>query len=102
MIIYFFKWVYHYYKVHIHQQIKLYKSDYLTINGKNLNTASQEVDVQIKIGQSFCNVTSLSRAQVTCRPPQHQPEPLEGDHLPKVVVSISTNIVSYYYPNAFY
>lgn len=68
--------------------MKQYKSDYLTINGINLDRASQEIDVEVLIGAESCNVTSLSRSQLTCRPPREQPEPLDGDDLPQVVVSV--------------
>lgn len=49
--------------------VKFYKSDYLTINGKNLVNAAKATDVRIMIGPYECNVTSLSHGQVTCRPP---------------------------------
>ena len=73
--------------------IKQYKSDYLTINGANLDRASQELDVVVRIGSEFCNVTSLSRSQLTCRPPPEQPAPLHSSHtLPQVVVSIGDRL----------
>lgn len=68
-------------------QVKLYKSDYLTINGRNLDRASQEIDVEVEIGSESCNVTSLSRSQLTCRPPREQPQPQGDDRYPRVVVS---------------
>jgi plexin A len=71
--------------------IKYYRSEYLTINGKFLNGASQESDVTVWIGTSACNVTSLSRLQLTCRPPTSQP-PAEGkpnsNVIPDVIVGI--------------
>ncbi|MCL4117748.1 UNVERIFIED_CONTAM: hypothetical protein GTU68_062946, partial [Idotea baltica] len=67
--------------------IKLYKSDYLTINGENLDRASQDADVKVRIGKESCNVTSLSRSQLTCRPPKDLPEPLPGDSLARVIVT---------------
>lgn len=48
----------------------------------------------VKIGNSFCNVTSLSRQQLTCRPPETQPPAVDAfgqevvDILPKVVVIV--------------
>lgn len=69
-------------------QIKMYKSDYLTINGKNLDRAAQEIDVEVRIGEESCNVTSLSRSQLTCRPPKEQPAPNKNNDLPLVVVSV--------------
>ena len=53
--------------------VKLYKSDYLTLNGKNLNRASKETDMRVRIGNKFCNVTSVSLNQLTCKPPDRQP-----------------------------
>lgn len=48
----------------------------------------------VEIGDSLCNVTSLSRQQLTCRPPTAQP-PAKGpdgrsnpNELPEVIVSI--------------
>ncbi|XP_018019923.1 plexin A3 isoform X1 [Hyalella azteca] len=76
--------------------VKEYKSDYLTINGANLDRASQELDVEVRIGDEFCNVTSLSRSQLTCRPPEEQPSPAPGDKsdtgLPLVVVKIGNKL----------
>ncbi|XP_042873532.1 plexin A3-like isoform X1 [Penaeus japonicus] len=72
-------------------QIKMYKSDYLTINGKNLDRAAQEIDVEVLIGAESCNVTSLSRSQLTCRPPKEQPAPLNNNDLPLVVVIVGGN-----------
>ena len=57
--------------------IKYYKSDYLTLNGKNLNLASKETDMKVRIGSKFCNVTSLSLNQLTCKPPEEQPSALD-------------------------
>lgn len=51
------------------EDIKYFKSEYLTINGRNLDRASKETDVMVMIGESVCNITSLSRQQLTCRPP---------------------------------
>ncbi|XP_049953527.1 plexin-A4 isoform X2 [Schistocerca serialis cubense] len=76
------------------EEVKYYKSDYLTINGQHLDRACQESDVVVQIGKSFCNVTSLSRQQLTCRPPVTQPPALDDDgrpntqELPEVVVIV--------------
>lgn len=51
------------------ENVKYYKSEYLTINGKNLDRACKESDVIVMIGNGVCNITSLSRQQLTCRPP---------------------------------
>ncbi|GBN66336.1 hypothetical protein AVEN_140536-1, partial [Araneus ventricosus] len=61
--------------------------------GKNLDRASQESDVFVLIGTSHCNVTSLSRSQLTCRPPKTQPSGRDANgepdpsKIPEVVVS---------------
>lgn len=49
--------------------VKQLKSDYLTINGDNLDRVSSSNDIEVRIGNKNCNVTSLSRHQLTCRPP---------------------------------
>lgn len=55
---------------HKFDELKYYNSEYLTINGKNLDRACKESDVEVMIGNNkFCNITSLSRHQLTCRPP---------------------------------
>ncbi len=77
--------------------IKYYKSDYLTLNGRNLNRASKESDMRVRIGTRFCNVTSLSLNQLTCKPPEDQPPALingqeDYDALPEVVVMIGENV----------
>jgi plexin A len=59
-----------------------------------LDRACQESDVTVRIGNSLCNVTSLSRQQLTCRPPVTQPPGIDEDghpnpqELPQVVVSV--------------
>ena len=69
--------------------IKYYTSEYLILNGKNLNRASKESDIKVRIGSKFCNVTSLSLKQLTCKPPEDQPPALvrgeeDYDELPEV------------------
>lgn len=71
------------------EEVKYYKSDYLTINGKNLERACKETDVTVKIGNSVCNITSLSRSQLTCRPPA---EPSDSQTDPKVTVIVGSNL----------
>lgn len=51
------------------ENVKYFKSEYLTINGRNLDRACKESDVTVMIGDEICNITSLSRQQLTCRPP---------------------------------
>ena len=74
--------------------IKSYKTDYLVINGKNLNRAASKSDMKVKIGTEFCDVTSLSANQLTCIPPAEQPpvSDINGeknyDEIPDVVVMI--------------
>lgn len=51
------------------ENVKYYKSEYLTINGRHLDRACKESDVLVTIGEGICNITSLSRQQLTCRPP---------------------------------
>ncbi|XP_037069862.1 plexin-A2-like [Pollicipes pollicipes] len=78
--------------------IKYYKSDYLTINGRNLNWACKDTDVTVHIGTAFCNVTSLSRNQLTCKPPSKAPMAIGSDgqptdrQLPHVVVRIGNRL----------
>ncbi|XP_037086635.1 plexin-A4-like [Pollicipes pollicipes] len=78
--------------------IKYYKSDYLTINGRNLNLACKDTDVTVRIGTEFCNVTSLSQNQLTCKPPKKAPLAIGSDgqptdrELPQVVVSIGSRL----------
>lgn len=86
-----------YYPFDDENKVKQYKSDYLTINGANLDRASTELDVEVRIGSEFCNVTSLSRSQLTCRPPVEQPLPLpnannDRNDLPLVVVTIGDRL----------
>ncbi|RWS26147.1 hypothetical protein B4U80_05869, partial [Leptotrombidium deliense] len=83
-----------YYQFSEPDHIKYYKSDYLTINGANLDRASEETDVIVRIGNGFCNVISLSRSQLTCRPPKTQPAAvlsdgsIDNNKIPDVVVSV--------------
>lgn len=68
-------------------ETKYYNSEYLTINGKNLDRACKESDVEVKIGEKMCNITSLSRHQLTCRPPADGIDDME------VVVRVGENLV---------
>uniref|UniRef100_A0A0K2U8T1 Plexin A [Tribolium castaneum] n=1 Tax=Lepeophtheirus salmonis TaxID=72036 RepID=A0A0K2U8T1_LEPSM len=83
-----------FYKFDEEDGIKYYKFDYLTLNGKNLNRALKESDIKVRIGKKFCNVTSLSLNQLTCRPPETKPEPLTdmSNDLPEVIVMIGDNL----------
>jgi len=50
--------------------------------------------VEVTIGTAPCNVTSLSRNQLTCRPPASQP-PAAGSNpsdAPEVVVIVGRNL----------
>ncbi|CAH2239860.1 jg4548 [Pararge aegeria aegeria] len=69
------------------EDVKYYKSEYLTINGQNLDRACTETDVEVHIGESLCNVTSLARHQLTCRPPSRDELP-DGVDTPDVVVKV--------------
>ena len=60
--------------------------------GRNLNLACRDSDVTVRIGTEFCNVTSLSLNQLTCKPPKKAPLAIGPDgqptdeQLPEVVV----------------
>ena len=49
--------------------IKLYKSDYLTLNGKNLNRASKESDFRVQIGTKWCNLEGSCRGRKNTKSP---------------------------------
>ncbi|XP_050411553.1 plexin-A4 isoform X3 [Patella vulgata] len=70
------------------------KNEYLTIDGENINSAVQREDVKVKIGQEFCNVTSVAATQLTCTPPKSQPAALKGNGFPEVVVFVGANFSS--------
>lgn len=86
------------------ENVKYYKSEYLTINGKNLDRACKESDVIVMIGNGVCNITSLSRQQLTCRPPV---EVTDSNEVPAVIVKVGhtqaltyeIGILSYVSPN---
>ncbi|XP_017022606.1 plexin-A2 isoform X2 [Drosophila kikkawai] len=73
------------------ERVKYFKSEYLTINGRNLDRACKESDVEVRIGNGFCNITSLSRQQLTCRPP---PEATATKSIngPEVIVRIGSSL----------
>ncbi|XP_049316006.1 plexin-A2 [Bactrocera dorsalis] len=87
------------------EDIKYYKSEYLTINGRNLDRACKETDVIVRIGKGICNITSLSRQQLTCRPPPEVPTESGNESGPEVIVRIGHSlqyrigILSYASPN---
>ncbi|VDI05347.1 plexin A [Mytilus galloprovincialis] len=71
--------------------VKLFKSEIVIINGKNLMVAAKREDVQVAIGNANCNVTNLSEDQIVCNPPTSQPKPTPGysrSDIPAVVVQI--------------
>ena len=65
---------------------KSYKGDALVIEGFNLDGAATVDDVEVKIGSESCNVTSLTKTQMLCLPPQIPPS-----H-PEVVVYVGKNL----------
>ncbi len=65
---------------------KYFNNEYLTINGRNLDRACKESDVTVMIGSQICNITSLSRHQLTCKPP------MDGLDDMSVVVKIGQNL----------
>ncbi|XP_064633300.1 plexin-A4-like isoform X2 [Lineus longissimus] len=63
------------------------KSDYLTIDGNNLNHALKESDIIVRIGTGYCNVTSIGMRQLNCKPPSRQPSQ-NGGSSPNVFVHV--------------
>ncbi|KAH8269817.1 hypothetical protein KR018_012241 [Drosophila ironensis] len=78
--------------------VKLYKGDNLVIEGELLNLASDEYDVNVTIGTSQCNITSLALTQLLCIPPEKQPLSTDENgieqatDLPLVVVKVGRNL----------
>ena len=68
-----------------------YKGDLLVIEGHNLNLAADENDVDVRIGNEKCNVTSLTSTQMLCIPPLSAPSPIHASH-PEVVVYVGKNL----------
>ena len=73
--------------------LKVYNGDALVIEGRHLNSASDQNDVRVTIGNDYCNVTSLTSTQLLCLPPTFQPPP-GGDQsdLPEVTVHVGTSL----------
>ncbi|KAL3853675.1 hypothetical protein ACJMK2_017198 [Sinanodonta woodiana] len=72
---------------------KTYQSktdNYLIINAKFLSGVSER-DVTVRIGNGFCNETSVAKFQVTCKPPKEQPKSLQGSANPEVIVYVGRN-----------
>ena len=63
----------------------------LVIEGFNLDLAADEDDVDVRIGTGRCNVTSLTRTQMLCSPPQVAPAPIHDSH-PEVIVYVGKNL----------
>lgn len=69
---------------------------FISLQGENLNIASDESDVSVTIGTQQCNVTSLALTQLVCTPPEQQPDStdefeVEMD-LPLVVVHVGKSL----------
>ncbi|OQR75680.1 plexin B-like [Tropilaelaps mercedesae] len=77
--------------------VKVYKGDTLVIEGENLLEASEQHEVNVFIGVSRCNVTSLSATQIVCFPPVDPPGSTDQSGrqtpLPKVTVQIGANLL---------
>ena len=50
--------------VNFTNSLKIYKGDALVIEGDRLNTASDENDVRVTIGDEYFNITSITTTQV--------------------------------------
>ncbi|KAH8272469.1 hypothetical protein KR044_006353, partial [Drosophila immigrans] len=74
------------------ERVKYFKSEYLTINGRNLDRACKESDVVVQIGNGYCNITSLSRQQLTCRPPSEAAATSNSPSGPEVIVRIGSSL----------
>uniref|UniRef100_W4VRI5 Putative plexins functional semaphorin receptor n=1 Tax=Corethrella appendiculata TaxID=1370023 RepID=W4VRI5_9DIPT len=73
------------------EHVKYFKSEYLTINGRHLDSACKESDVVVLIGdEGICNITSLSRQQLTCRPPM---EVTDSNKQPQVIVKVGHSLM---------
>lgn len=70
---------------------KRYKGDALVIEGHSLNKASDESDLDVRIGTGRCNVTSLTATQMLCIPPLAPPRPVAASH-PEVVIYVGKNL----------
>ena len=70
---------------------KSYKGDALVIEGFNLNGAADVDDLDVRIGTERCNVTSLTKTQMLCIPPQVAPSPISASH-PEVVIYVGKNL----------
>lgn len=80
-------------------ETKYYNSEYLTINGKNLDRACKESDVEVKIGNRICNITSLSRQQLTCKPPSDGIDEMEVSVRIGETLSFPIGTLSYAQPS---
>lgn len=73
--------------------VKVYNGDALVIEGRYLNSASDQNDVKVTIGKEYCNVTSLTSTQLLCQPPSQQPPPGNEDgDLPEVAVHVGHSL----------
>ena len=70
--------------------------DKLIFQGRGLNLAATEEDIQVFIGHKKCNVTNLSATQIFCTPPSDQPDGADehgnhGEDFPVVMVTIDSS-----------
>ncbi|XP_045482942.1 plexin-B isoform X2 [Harmonia axyridis] len=78
--------------------IHLYKGETLVIEGENLNSASEEADVVVTVGDKPCNISGLASVQLVCYPPEQQPSDTDEHgvktetNLPLVVVRVGKNL----------
>ncbi|CAG0878845.1 unnamed protein product [Darwinula stevensoni] len=68
--------------------VKLHFRGYLTLDGKYLDLGVSKEEVEVWIGKEKCNVTSLSQTQLTCLPPEKQPEGFPNGNSPIVTVKV--------------
>ena len=73
--------------------VKIYNGDALVIEGQHLNSASDQNDVIVTIGEEYCNITAITSTQLLCLPPIHQPSPGDSSHdFPEVTVHVGSSL----------
>uniref|UniRef100_A0A8D8LSB8 Plexin-A4 n=1 Tax=Cacopsylla melanoneura TaxID=428564 RepID=A0A8D8LSB8_9HEMI len=77
-------------------EIKQEKIESLIFKGQHLDLASQMSDIVVKIGNESCNITSISRKNITCKPSAEQllsiMSDVGSDNNPDVTIIVGNNL----------
>ncbi|XP_074600461.1 plexin-B-like isoform X2 [Brevipalpus obovatus] len=80
------------------EEVKLFTGEALIIEGRRLRLSTTESEINVTVGNTPCNLTSLTHSQLICIPPESQPAGTDehgrrtANDLPMVVIRVGSNL----------